>query len=195
MVGSRNGRQVPANRGRPAPRPTPIGAVIRGAVAGAIGTAAMDAVWYARYRHGGGPLGPIAWDLSEGLEDWESAPAPAQVGKRVVEGFLQRPLKPERARAMNNLVHWAYGISWGAAYGVAAGSLRDPKARLGLLFGPAVWSTAYVVLPPSGLYEPITSYDAATLWKDASAHLAFGLGTALAFRWLLGVGRSRLRGR
>jgi hypothetical protein len=35
-------------------RMTPIGAVVRGLLAGAAGTAIMDAVWYARYRRDGG---------------------------------------------------------------------------------------------------------------------------------------------
>lgn len=33
---------------------TPFGAVLRGALAGAIRTAAMDLLWYYRYRKGGG---------------------------------------------------------------------------------------------------------------------------------------------
>src|SRR5919204_7043414 len=91
---------------------TPMGALVRGLLAGAAGTAAMDAVWYARYRRGGGTSSFPEWETAAGLDSWEGAPAPAQVGRRVVEGLLQRRLKPEAARLMTNLVHWGYGIAW-----------------------------------------------------------------------------------
>jgi hypothetical protein len=165
---------------------TPMGALVRGLLAGAAGTAAMDAVWYARYRRGGGTSSFPEWETAAGLDSWEGAPAPAQVGKRVVEGLLQRQLKPEAARLMTNLVHWGYGIAWGAAYGIVAASARRPRTRYGLLFGPLVWSTAYLVLPQAGIYKPVRDYDATTLWKDASAHLAYGVGAAASFKLLAG---------
>jgi hypothetical protein len=163
---------------------TPLGAIARGVVAGAVGTLAMDLVWYRRYRRGGGTDGFAAWELSAGLNGWESAPAPALLGKKVYEGVFQHPLPPERAALTNNLVHWATGLGWGAAYGVVAGSLRSPRVRDGLVFGPAVWASSYVVLPAAGLYKPIWEYDTKTLAKDLSAHLAYGLASASAFRIL-----------
>ncbi len=165
---------------------TPMGAVVRGVLAGAAGTAIMDAVWYARYRRDGGTSGFPAWETAVGLDSFQDAPAPAQVGKRMVEGALQRELKPETARLLTNVVHWGYGIAWGAAYGVVAGSTRRPRTTYGLLFGPIVWSTAYLVLPTTGIYKPMRQYDAKTLWKDASAHLAFGVGAAGIFKLLAG---------
>lgn len=165
---------------------TPIGAVVRGVLAGAAGTAIMDGVWYARYRRDGGTSGFAEWETAAGLDSWEGVPAPAQVGKRLVEGALQRELKPAKARLVTNVVHWGYGLAWGAAYGIVAGSTRRPRVTDGLLFGPFVWSTAYLVLPPTGIYKRMREYDAKTLWKDASAHLAFGVGTAAIFKLLAG---------
>jgi len=55
-------------------------------VAGAFGMAAMDALLFARYRRGGGDNSLEAWELSSDVSGWEQAPAPAQVGKRLVEG-------------------------------------------------------------------------------------------------------------
>jgi hypothetical protein len=165
-------------------RITPIGAILRGLVAGAIGTAAMDLVWYRRYRRGGGKEKFLDWELSSDLTSWDNAPAPALIGKRVVEGFTGQPLLPERAGFMNNFMHWAYGIGWGTAYGILAGSLPRPFVALGLPFGAAVWATGYVVLPQAGVYKPIWEYDPKTLWKDLSAHLAYGTGTAGAFALL-----------
>jgi hypothetical protein len=81
-------------------------------------------------------------------------------------------------------MHWGYGSSAGALYGILAGSARSRHARYGVPFGAAVWAAGYVVLPQAGLYKPIWEYDAKTLAVDLSAHLAYGAGTGTAF-WLL----------
>jgi hypothetical protein len=163
---------------------TPLGAILRGMVAGAVGTAVMDVVLYLRYRGGGGTEKFLDWELSTDLAGWEKAPAPALIGKRMVEGFTGQTLPPERAAFMNNFMHWAYGIGWGTAYGILAGSLPRPFVALGAPFGAAVWATGYVVLPKAGLYKPMWEYDPKTLSKDLSAHLAYGTGTAATFALL-----------
>jgi Protein of unknown function (DUF1440) len=159
---------------------TPIGAIGRGLLAGAVGTAAMDALLFVRYRRSGGEQPFTRWELSAGVVSWEQAPAPAQVGKRLVEGLFGVELPPARARLVNNVTHWAYGMFAGALYGIAAGSLPAPRTRYGLAFGAAVWASGYVVLPAAGLYEPIWKYDARTLADDLSAHLVYGVATAAA---------------
>lgn len=163
---------------------TPLGAVTRGLVAAAIGTLAFDGLLYSRYRRGGGDERFADWETSVDVKKWDDAPAPAQVGKRLVEGLFERPLPPERARLMNNVTHSGFGVMNGAIYGLVVGSLRKPRIRYGLPFAVGVWSTGYVVLPAAGLYEPIWKYDAKTLAKDLSAHLVYGLTTAAAFRAL-----------
>ena len=37
---------------------------------------------------------------------------------------------------------------------------------------------------PAGLYQPPWKYSRDVLWQDLSAHIVFGLGTAVAFRAL-----------
>ncbi|AGZ42877.1 hypothetical protein [Actinoplanes friuliensis] len=160
---------------------TPLGAVVRGLVAGAVGTLAMDALLYARYRHGGGQENWRRWEFSGDVHGWDDAPAPAQVGRRLVEGVFQRKLPDSRARLVNNITHWAYGIVAGASYGLLAGSTSKPRVSFGPLFGAGVWATGYVVLPPAGLYKQIWKYDRVTLAKDLSAHLLYGTTTAAAF--------------
>jgi hypothetical protein len=165
--------------------PSPLGAVVRGAAAGVAGTIAMDALLYARYRRGGGTDRVDTWEFSEALVDWDSAPAPAQVGRRVVEGLFQRKLPDRRAALVNNVTHWSYGVLAGVQYGLLAGSLSHPRLVYGMPFGALVWATGYVVLPATGLYEPIWKYDRVTLANDLSAHLVFGLCTATTFGRLL----------
>jgi hypothetical protein len=163
---------------------TPLGAVVRGLVAGAVGTVAMDSLLFGRYRRAGGNSGFDRWEFSSGVDAWDQAPAPAQVGKRLVEGLFQRELPARRARLVNNLTHWGAGLLGGVQYGIVAGSLRTPRIWYGLPFGASVWAAGYVVLPAAKLYKPIWEYDRTTLAKDLSAHLVYGLGTATVLRLL-----------
>jgi hypothetical protein len=162
---------------------TPLAAAAGGALAGVAGTAAMDAVLYARYRRAGGKDAPLTWEFPP-IESWQKASDPGQVAKRVIEGFTQRPIPDRWARLTTTVAHWAFGSASAAAYGVVAGSLRQPKPLYGLPLGASVWALGYVVLPQAGLYEQIWKYDVETLANDLTAHLAYGAVTGAAF-WLL----------
>ena len=163
---------------------SPVGALVRGLAAGALGTAAMDTFLFARYRREGGTSAPADWELSRGVTSWDDAPAPAQVGRRLFDGLFQTKLPDSRAALVNNVMHWGYGIANAALYGIVAGSLPTPRIRYGLPFGASVWASGYVILPAAKLYKPIWEYDRMTLAKDLSAHLVYGLATAAAFRGL-----------
>ncbi len=163
---------------------TPLGAVAHGLVAGAAGTLAMDALWFARYRRQGGESNFADWEFSSGLSNWDDAPAPAQVGRRLVEGLFERQIPARRAALVSNITHWAYGMLGGAQYGIVTGSLSTPRIRYGVPFGASVWAAGYAVLPAAKLYKPIWEYDRKTLAKDLSAHLVYGVGAATAFQLL-----------
>lgn len=162
---------------------SPLGAVVRGIIAGAGGTLAMDLLWYSRYRRGGGEDGFADWDLSTSTSSFDEAPAPAQVGRRLA-GLVGVELPDRTAGLTNNVVHWATGAQWGALYGLTAGRAGAPNPALGLALGPAAWGSAYALLGAAGIYEPIWTYDRDTLAQDLSAHLVFGLATATAYRLL-----------
>lgn len=162
-------------------RISPIGAIMLGTAAGAVGTAAMDLVWFSRYRRGGGDQKLVAWESAKDVANWDDASAPGQVGRRLVEGFTQRELPDSSARALTNVVHWATGLAWGAQFGIVAGSTGRRAWTLGLAFGPLVWLTSYVVMPLAKLYKPIWEYDPKTLAKDLSAHIVYGTATGATF--------------
>jgi Protein of unknown function (DUF1440) len=145
----------------------------------------MDLLLFARYKRGGGSDPLPSWEFSSGVDTWEAAPAPAQVGRRLVEGLFERKLPDGRAALVNNVTHWAFGIFAGAQYGLLAGSVRRPRTLYGLPFGAGVWATGYAVLPAAGLYKQIWEYDFPTLAKDLSAHLLYGVSTAATFGVLL----------
>lgn len=108
-------------------RMTPLGALVGGAVAGAVGTLAMDVLWYRRYRRDGGEDPFFDWEFATSTDSYESAGAPGQVGRRLVEGLFDTQLKPETAGFVTNLMHWVTGIGWGALHGLLVGSARAPR--------------------------------------------------------------------
>ncbi len=166
---------------------TPLGATARGALSGAMGTALMDLVGYARYKRGGGDSDLITYEFQPTLHDWSKASAPGQVGKRLYEGLLQRPLPDRYAALTNDLTHWLYGVGWGALFGMVVGSTRiarAPRAVAGAPFGALVWGASYVILPLAKLYKPIWDYDRQTLAKDLSRHLVYGAGVSTLFSLL-----------
>ena len=154
--------------------------ILRGVAASAVGTLAMDASIYRRYRHGGGTESFPAWESSEGLESWESAPAPARVARRFLERALKREVPSRYVRVLNNATHWGFGLAAGAGYGLLAGSGRT-RVWYGVPFGAAVWASGYIVLPQLGVYKQIWEYDLETLREDLAGHLVFGTATATAF--------------
>lgn len=153
-------------------------AALGGLLAGLFGTLAMDGVWFARYRLGGGDSRFLDWESAAGLSSWDDASAPARVGKLLYETLARRVLPASRARLTTNVMHWGYGLHWGVLFGVAIGSARHLRLWHGPLLGSLAWLTSYAVLPIAGVYKPIWQYDPKTLWDDLSAHLVYGVAAA-----------------
>jgi hypothetical protein len=154
-----------------------------GALAGAVGTVAMDLVWYGRYRRSGGEDGPLAWEFAGSVSSFEEASAPGQVGKRLAD-TVGIELPDSAAATTTNAMHWLTG----AGYGVAHAMLLHDRSPLlgGLATGVGAVANSYASLGAMGIYEPIWKYDTTTLAKDISAHMMFGVATSLAYRALAG---------
>jgi hypothetical protein len=146
----------------------------RGVVAGVAGTAVMTAYQLAVAKAQGKPLAtPVP-------HRWADAPAPAQLAKKTADAIGQgRRLTREDVPMLTNAMHWLYGVSWGAVYGVF-GRGHDPVAG-GLAFGTGVWSAAYAELVPLGVYQPPWKYTPEELAIDWSYHAVYGLAVAGAF--------------
>lgn len=152
--------------------------IARGALAGAVGTLAMDLVWYRRYRRGGGEDGFADWEFATATS-FEEAPAPGRLAKKLAD-TLGVDLPEESAGLTTNLVHWLTGISYGIGHGLlqhGRGVVRGATTT-----GVGAFANSYATMGAMGLYEPIWEHDRDTLLKDLSAHLTFGLATALAYR-------------
>ena len=159
---------------------TLTGALKLGLAAGFIGTACMTGLQEVMARRRRARM-PAPMRGMEDADPWAHAPAPAQLAKRVMEDLTGREIPPDRIPIYTNGTHWGYGISLGAAYGLAQRWLRPRPAIQGPIFGLGVWAWSYATLVPLGLYRWPWRYRAGAIAKDVSYHLIYGTGTALGY--------------
>lgn len=136
---------------------TPLMALRRGLIAGAVGTAVMTAAQTAYYKATGS----------------EPSSTPAEVGKRIIRGVLQRDVSDDKEGVLNNAMHWLYGTQWGLLYGLAA---RRPTH--GIVFGFVVWGASLVELPAMKLAPPVWEMEPAAIAPDLGFHLLYGVAVA-----------------
>lgn len=163
---------------------TPMGAVMRGAVAAVIGTAAMDLQEYAGYRLHGGKEHFLHWEFFA-VQDWQQASSPGKAGERLIRGWTGQQPDPKWAGLTNNLMHWGFGIQGGVTYGIAAGSVTKPPLWGGIPLGILLWLFGYAVLPLAKIYKPLWDYDVKVLSTDLLTHLVYGAITGVVFRLLV----------
>lgn len=146
-----------------------------GAVAGAIGTAAMTSLMKPTLA---GYL-PAAW-------------RPTQfVPKQIIawtEGRAGNPhaLSEDQEWGAAALAHLGYGAAMGALYGLARDRFTGMPAPLtGLLWGVGVWTFGYEGWLPVLGVRPATTQQPLRKWPVPIVnHLVYGMATALAFERL-----------
>ena len=154
---------------------------IWGAFSGAIGTTAMDLVWFRRFRQGGGEEGLYQWETGKGIINWDNATEPGKFAHLILRSLSGHDVDGRWARSATNVVHWATGMLWGAQFGLLSLTVPGRRREFGLLLGPTAWMCSYAVLPLFKVYKPIWQYDSRTLKNDLWAHMVFGSVTALTF--------------
>ncbi len=117
-------------------------------------------------------------------------PATVRAAEAAASAVGQR--LPERHKGLGGrIVHYAYGVAWGAAFALAARAIapRAPVAG-GLAFGAVLWVLSDEVLVPLfGFSRPPARYPASTHAKGLAAHLVYGVATDAGWR----LGRAALR--
>lgn len=136
----------------------------RGALAGLLATSLMT----------------LSSTIEMKLRGREQSTAPAKAAGKVLG---VQPRGPEGSARFGNVVHWSYGVLWGAVGGLLRGlGLREPLAT-GAHFA-SVWGAELVVLPMLDVAPPAKEWGVAEVGIDASHHLVYALGMAGAWRLL-----------
>jgi uncharacterized membrane protein YagU involved in acid resistance len=150
--------------------------LLRGALAGLVGTAAMTGAQAVAAKLRGRSAGTGV------PRTWADAPAPAQVAKQAADAIGEgEHVTRQDVPLLTNAVHWSYGTGLGVLYALAARVLKPSPLLGGLGFGVGVWSAAYVQLVPLGIYEPPWRYPAGELALDLSYHLVYGAAVGEAW--------------
>ena len=140
------------------------GALGRGLVAGVVGTAAMT----------------VSSTIEMRLRDRNASTAPADAAAKVLG---VHPDGDEATARFSNIVHWAYGTSWGAVRGVLGvvgfGGVTGSAVHFG-----AVWGNEQVMLPALGVAPPLREWGASEVAIDLFHHLVYVTATGLAYAYL-----------
>ena len=169
--------------------PSPLGALLRGLIAGAAGAGLQSLFFRATSRwtpeptqlppHEGGK--PSREQKENNLET---------AGRRIVEGLMKRgPLRAAEKRRAATVVHYLFGAAWGGIYGLWRESGRSPAS----IFGVVVWMASdNLILPAFRLSGWPHRYRLAEHGYALNAHLVYGVGTAAAYALLRDVGTGPL---
>ena len=166
-------------------RPSPLGAVVRGTVAGAIG-AGVQSLFFkatARWRPTPTKLPP---ELQKPEPEAKDESSLQTVARRSIEGLMQRgPIDPATKAAAGSAVHYLFGAAWGGVYALCRESFRTSP----VLFGIGVWvASENLILPAFRVAAWPQHYRLKEHHYAVHAHVIYGLGTSAAYALLRDLG-------
>jgi hypothetical protein len=165
-------------------RPSPLGSLVFGALAGAAGSLVQNLFFKATAK--AAPKPPEgAFEPPEAEQRGEQ---PTEtVARRVVEDLAARgPVDDETKKRGNAVVHYTFGSLWGAAYGLA----RESIPALETVPGALAWSTLVwavsdnLILPTFRLGAWPQSYPLKNHVYALGAHVAYGVAVCNVYRLL-----------
>jgi uncharacterized membrane protein YagU involved in acid resistance len=141
--------------------------MLYGAIGGIIGTVVMEQVTDVMYR--------FESDEKKKKEEWlRSEPPPQAMSRHFTHDVLHVGISEKGLARLGNVVHWGYGMAWGALYGVLHDRVPAFSKAAGLPFGIAFWivgdelvTTAFKLTPPPQTF-PIDAHV-----RGLAGHLAF----------------------
>lgn len=158
---------------------SPLMVVVKGAIAGAAGTAAMTA-FLDRAPELLGRLGLAAPPQNPPSEPTRASSPTRRVAKRATS------IDEGESRLAGGALHWAYGAGWGAYYAVIQSTFRLPSLLHGTWLAGLMTAVAVRVLPQLGLAPAPRGNE--QLLTNAAGHAVFGWTTAIVYA-LLNFGR------
>jgi hypothetical protein len=138
---------------------------IRGAVAGAVGTAALTLAYEGERR-----LRPNV----QGQLDYDDSLVPGQI----VASVLRMPAVTSRQEAeLGTLLRWGYGSAFGMMHRALRRRLPEPQASL--VFGGMLLSATFSLFPLMGHTPPPWRWPRDVLLTSIGTHVAYVLGVAV----------------
>lgn len=123
--------------------------------------------------------------LQEKGKDNPDDDATERLSNFISEEFFDHDLTEKEKDLAGTAFHYGYGVTSGAAYGVAAEFLPEVTIGAGLPFGAFIWVTADEgVVPLLGLSKSPSQLPFSKLAYGFSSHLVYGLTAEMVRRTL-----------
>jgi putative membrane protein len=137
----------------------------------------------AQSRQTGPPRSGIGRELRASGKDDPEDTAPMRLANAVSVGLADRELTPSEKEASGTALHYAFGASMGALYGVGAEFVPMITGGMGVPYGITVWLGADEgVVPALGLSKSPKEYPLSVHAYALASHAVYGLTTELVRR-------------
>ncbi len=128
----------------------------------------------------GSPQHGIGRELQKRGRDAAQDDAAERLANAISVSVFDQELTKSGKDAGGTALHYAYGISMGAAYGAAAELLPISTIGVGLPYGALIWIAADEgVVPALGLSKTSAEYPLSIHAYALSSHLVYGLTTEI----------------
>jgi hypothetical protein len=143
--------------------------LLKGAIAGALGTWVMDRLTTYLYQH----ENAVSRLIEDRARDGQSA---YEVAAEKAARLLGRELTQEERRRLGLVIHWALGIAAGAVYGAFGRRIPAFRRAGGAKFGTAFWAAVDEGLVSLlGLTPPPKKFPWETHARGLAGHVAYGI--------------------
>ena len=145
------------------------GDVVKGAVAGVVGTLAMQQVTSWMYQH----EDPRAREEYERVTQGKYVPARTA---ETIDHALNLNLSDSQRKTLAQASHWVVGLAAGATYGILRRQIRGADRAQGLVFGIAFWAVFDEVFTTlAGVAEPPQQYPWQAHARGLAGHVVYGV--------------------
>jgi uncharacterized membrane protein YagU involved in acid resistance len=144
------------------PQPGRWKALIAGALGGLIASLAMSE-FSSLFPHGESHSQPADEDST------------VKTASAISQAIFHHRLTAAQKEMAGPVVHYAFGTTMGALYGMLADFRDSKRSGWGLPLGAVIWLGAHVITVPAlGLSKPITRQAPATEAVEFASHLVYG---------------------
>lgn len=161
---------------------SPLAVIVKGALAGAAGTAVMSAFM----ERAPELMERVGVDGDEPPTPPEEPAAAGSPTEALVERVTEGGLDAEERAAAGEAIHWAYGAAWGAYFAVIQSTFRPSPIVHGAFLGGLMTAVATRVVPRLGLAPQPRNRE--ELLTNAASHVVYGVSTGIVYQ-VLNLGR------
>jgi hypothetical protein len=157
-----------------------LSAMLKGSMAGLMGTVVLTAA----IKYAPTLLRELGIDAPEPPAAAKRAKPVERLAGKVAKGVFDKQLDKEGKEAGGQVLHWTYGLGWGAYYGFMQSMLKLPFLLHGTLLGGLMTLTASTIIPALGVAPSADKVPTDQKVMQASFIMMYGWTTALAYRFL-----------